>query len=401
MKFNCLKFYSLAVLALNVKAAVIKNSGTKKVLARSININDDTLPTKNPIYIYSSECDYDTSFFHDEEKFVCVDKKVLNGFTSNIDYLYFNRAIFYNDDNHTIRPLREGKYVCRDNVSSISQCYKGTAEILNKDILFLLPRPIHRNFTIVSSKVIYSEPAEPADDSRLTKNLELSNDSRSSDSIMREYFCGTEYFHSSKDKDACLRPFIGNLSDNINAMSNKHLVVYEGKLLYLVNVYSNICEDQSTDECYQSIAEILGKEVNAIRPNDENINDVSYITSPEESIYMNDDIYYSNNSIYAKKVNWNNIVEVIDRYNCTSLYYKSGTKHVCLKQYGRELPTNMTMNEIMDKKFVLNNGVYYYVLDELSSLDVQWSDTIKNYENIAELMQSDLDLILPIANLSN
>jgi len=59
------------------------------------------------------------------------------------------------------------------------------------------------------------------------------------------------------------------------------------------------------------------------------------------------------------------------------------------------------MNEIIDKKFVMNNEVYYYVLDELSSLDVQWSNAIKNYENIAELMQSDLDLILPIANVSN
>jgi len=184
-------------------------------------------------------------------------------------------------------------------------------------------------------------------------------------------------------------------------MRNKHLVVYEGKLLYLVNIYSNVCEDQSTDECYQTIAEILWEDVNTIQPNDENIKDVSYLTSPEENAYLNDDIYNSITSNYAKKVNWNNIVEVIDQYSCSSLFYRSGTKHVCLKQYGKELPANMTMNEIIDKKFVMNNEVYYYVLDELSSLDVQWSNAIKNYENIAELMQSDLDLILPIANVSN
>jgi len=354
MKFNGLKLFSLAVLAISVKAAaaVVKNSGTKKVLVRSININEDedTLPTKNNMYIYSSECDHDNSFFYDEEKFVCVDKKILNGFTSNIDYLYFNRAIFYGDDNRTIRPRRDGKYVCGDNVSSIPQCYKGTAEILNKDVLSLLPRPVNRNFTVVSSKVIYSEPAEPADDSRLTKILEHADNSRSSDSIMREYFCGAEYFHYSKDREACLRPFVGNLSDNITAMRNKHLVVYEGKLLYLVNIYSNVCEDQSTDECYQTIAEILGEDVNTIQPNDENIKDVSYLTSPEENAYLNDDIYNSITSNYAKKVNWNNIVEVIDQYSCSSLFYRSDTKHVCLKQYGKELPANMTMNEIIDKK---------------------------------------------------
>jgi len=345
-------------------------------------LEKNTLLSKEEIMVVISEnyCGEGLFYYRNNYNYLCL-VPYEGEIPTNINEQLIQRIIFYEGKQYTAHPLYSSSFAKPYDVKNgdsivfsdlIFNYYNSVAYILRQDIVSIIP--------------LLSKVALP---NIITESyLDEAQNFEAAKKTLSEYYCREiNFYYSIVNRGgilyynyACLKPYNGVYTSNINDMINKRIIYFKGNHYIIDDVLSNTCNlNQSSIQCFSNLYKMLK-------------------TTDAYSLYPKYNETLSNTEIFKSGKAGQDIEEIMDKYRCgINDFYSLDNVHVCLlplKDDKSDFPEDL--HTLREGLYLTFNNKYYQVHKEFSSIAVQREGyTDENYEIISKVLGVDKDSLIP------